>query len=289
MDLLDRLLAHDVWTTRRLLELCRDLGDDTLDREFDVGHRSLRATFDHVVHNVEVWSALMTGEPIEPEADRSVDGLLARLDVASRRLARVARDVRDRRAWDERWVDHLDDPPREKPYGTAIAHVLTHSMHHRDQLLYLMRLSGARDLPEGDVFSWERATRPVVDLVTRFARALDGEDYPTVRRLLHDDCEYVCRGETHRGPEAIVESYRSNGDAGRSEFESIVYESTVRGVDERTAVVRFVDHLERAGERFTFESEQVVDAEGDRIVRIEHVDLPGRCEALEAFRNRTNR
>jgi len=28
-------------------------------------------------------------------------------------------------------------------------------MHHRAQLLYLLRLSGVDSLPEGDVFSWE--------------------------------------------------------------------------------------------------------------------------------------
>ncbi|MCA9007923.1 MAG: hypothetical protein KDA70_21820, partial [Planctomycetaceae bacterium] len=58
-------------------------------------------------------------------------------------------------AWDEVGLDVLDDPPREKTFGTALAHIITHSMHHRAQLLYLLRLSGVESLPEGDVFSWE--------------------------------------------------------------------------------------------------------------------------------------
>jgi uncharacterized damage-inducible protein DinB len=49
----------------------------------------------------------------------------------------------------------LDNPPREKSYGTSLAHIITHSMHHRAQVLYMLRLSGVRNLPEGDVFSWE--------------------------------------------------------------------------------------------------------------------------------------
>jgi uncharacterized damage-inducible protein DinB len=155
MDLLDRLLGHDAWTTRQLLDLCAPLTDEQLDGEFDIGHRTLRATFDHLVYNMEVWSALMAGETPERPTDRTIPGLIARFDVAAARLQRVARSVADRNAWDEKWLDHLDDPPREKTYGTAIAHLITHSMHHRAQLLYLLRLTGIGPLPEGDVFSWE--------------------------------------------------------------------------------------------------------------------------------------
>ncbi|HBL44460.1 MAG TPA: damage-inducible protein DinB, partial [Planctomycetaceae bacterium] len=39
--------------------------------------------------------------------------------------------------------------------GTGLAHIITHSMHHRAQLLYLLRLSGVESLPEGNVFTWE--------------------------------------------------------------------------------------------------------------------------------------
>jgi uncharacterized damage-inducible protein DinB len=159
MDLLDRLLGHDAWTTRNLLEIAAPLTDAQLDRPFEIGHRTLRATFIHIVGNLEVWSALMAGLPIERPTDTSIPGLIRRLDDAAARLRSVARSVADRDGWDERWIDHLDKPPREKTYGAAVAHVITHSMHHRAQVLYLLRLSGVANLPEGDVFSWEnRAT-----------------------------------------------------------------------------------------------------------------------------------
>jgi uncharacterized damage-inducible protein DinB len=157
MDLLDRLLGHDAWTTRQLLLRCRDLTDEQLDRDFDIGHRTVRATFQHVIRNVEVWSDLMADQPVRanqgarPEG-RSVSALLVRLDRAAADLALVARPVAQRGGWDERWVDRLDSPPKEKTYGGAIAHVIT---HHRAQLLYLLRRLGVRDLLEGDVLSWE--------------------------------------------------------------------------------------------------------------------------------------
>jgi len=164
MDLLDRLLGHDTWTTRQLLRCCRGLTDAELDREFDIGHRTVRATLLHIIRNVEVWSDLMGGQPVraDPGAGpqgRSVSALIARLDRAAADLASVARAVARRGGWDERWVDTLDSPPAEKTYGGGVAHIITHSMHHRSQLLYMLRRLGVEGLPEGDVLSWERQAR----------------------------------------------------------------------------------------------------------------------------------
>jgi uncharacterized damage-inducible protein DinB len=157
MDLLDRLLGHDAWTTRQLLDRCSNLFDMQLDREFDFAHRTVRATFEHIIRNMEVWSDLMDGKPVDwPTAHRcTIAEFTDRLNLAAANLARVARDVARRNAWDECWLDTSDDPPTEKTYGAAIAHILTHSMHHRAQLLYMLRLLDISPLPEGDVFSWE--------------------------------------------------------------------------------------------------------------------------------------
>ncbi len=164
MDLLDRLLDHDSWTTRQLLDGCSRLSDEQLDRKFDIGHRSVRATLLHIIFNMEVWSALMAGEAMSgaaaPDNRVSVPEFKTRLDVAAERLARVAKGVSARSAWDECWLDVLDEPPTRKSYGGAIAHAITHSMHHRSQLLYMLRQLGCEDLPEGDVLSWEHRRKP---------------------------------------------------------------------------------------------------------------------------------
>lgn len=157
MDFLDRLLRHDAWTTKAILEICATLSDEQLDREFDIGHRTVRATLHHIIDNMEVWSSLMQEAKIERATDKTIPGMLRRLDHAQSQLDSVARTIADKNAWDDVWTDYLDDPPRQKRFGTALAHVVTHSMHHRAQLLYMLRLSGLDSLPEGDVFSWESA------------------------------------------------------------------------------------------------------------------------------------
>jgi uncharacterized damage-inducible protein DinB len=164
MDLLDRLLGHDAWTTARLLELARPLPDAQLDHEFDLAHRTVRATCDHVVRNVEAWTDLLAGVPIRqrPEGPPSIAGLAARHATAAAEFAALARAVAGRHAWDERWLDVADDPPAEKSYGGAIAHVITHSMHHRAQLIHMLKQLGVADVPEGDVLGWEQQLRLVL-------------------------------------------------------------------------------------------------------------------------------
>ena len=162
MDLIDRLLGHDAFTTGLLLDIAEGLSDEQLDRAFDIGPGTVRATLAHVIYNTEVWSALMAGAglPAErPGAGVSIASIRERHERASAVLASVGADTAARDAWDETWTDVLDDPPREKTYGGALGHVLTHSMHHRAQLLNMLRRLGVRDLPEGDLLSWERAAR----------------------------------------------------------------------------------------------------------------------------------
>jgi len=156
MDLFDRLLGHDAWTTRLLLDRCRELTDAQLDQDIDIGHRTVRRTFDHLIWNMQAWGNEMAGLPMGERGGDSLDELIARLDAAAAHLAATARNIADRGAWDETWAPPNDGPPVERTYGGTIAHVLTHSMHHRAQVLYMLRVLGLGDLPEGDVLSWER-------------------------------------------------------------------------------------------------------------------------------------
>ena len=157
MDLLDRLLEHDAWTTRVLLNRCESLPDEQLDQTFEIGHRTIRETFRHIIFNVDVWSRLMSGEKVTLEkTPLGISDLMVRLEDASSRLSHIAHAVSARGGWDEEWTDVLDAPPTRKTFGSGIAHIVTHSMHHRAQLLFMLRQLGMQNLPEGDVFSWEK-------------------------------------------------------------------------------------------------------------------------------------
>lgn len=155
MDLLDRLLGHDSWSTRQLLLACQTLPDELLDREFEIDHRSLRATFEHMIANMETWTDLICERPVPERSGYSIAQLLQRHSVISREFAQVARTVaRDQRT-DDCFIDTLDAPPQRKTFGGAIGHVITHNMHHRAQLMFLMEKVGITEHIEGDLLTWE--------------------------------------------------------------------------------------------------------------------------------------
>jgi uncharacterized damage-inducible protein DinB len=155
MDLLDRLLGHDLWTTRQLLLACQSLPDELLDKEFEIDHKSLRETFLHMIANMEVWTDLIYERPVQQKAGSTIPELIDRLDKTGQYFAGFARDIAREGKYDEFFLDVLDQPPTKKTYGGAIGHVLTHDMHHRAQIMFLMEKVGLEDHIEGDLLSWE--------------------------------------------------------------------------------------------------------------------------------------
>lgn len=167
MDLQYILLGHDHTSTSTVLALSRDLSDAELDREFDLGLRTLRRTLVHLIGNIEVWSALMAGElptrhPAEPAP--SIDVLKERFEAAHAHFRQVAEWVQRTDRSNTAFVDVLDDPPRHKSLGAGIAHLITHSMLHRSEALHILQRLGVPNLPEGDVLSWENVIRRVMNL-----------------------------------------------------------------------------------------------------------------------------
>jgi uncharacterized damage-inducible protein DinB len=164
MDILERLLGHDAWTTRQVLLLCQGLSDEQLDRDFDIGHRTLRATWVHLIGNVQVWTTLMAEQPVprtgkEPAWAASPAMLLATWEVAMAEFTELARRLAADGRLDDSYTDTLDNPPRRKTFGGTIAHLLTHDMHHRGEILHILQRLGVPGLPEGDVLGWEEAMR----------------------------------------------------------------------------------------------------------------------------------
>ena len=157
MDLLDRLLGHDAWTTGTLFELAKGLSDEQLDRKFDLGQKTLRNTIEHVVRNIEGWTDLMNEGPIRPRPkdDLSLAELRRRYDIAVVDFGKTARSLRDKNKLDDKYVDTLGQPPRPKSFGGTILHVLTHNHSHRTEMLHMMERLGVKNLIEGDVLGWE--------------------------------------------------------------------------------------------------------------------------------------
>ena len=153
MDLLDRLLEHDHWATAQLLDLSRGLTDARLDREFDIGHRTLRATFEHTISNVGFWTALMAGQPVDPPRDdRSLAALIEGHERSYGAFATLSRRFRDEQRLEETYVDHF---AARKSFGGTVIHVVLHNAEHRTEALHILERLGVPDLPEVDHGLWD--------------------------------------------------------------------------------------------------------------------------------------
>lgn len=159
LDLLDRLLDHDEWTTGRVLAAAQTLSEAQLDQVFDLGHSSFRRTALHMVGNIEVWTDLLEGRPARsmPAATPTLPELHQRFDLAYHAFAQTARAARDAGRLNDLYWDVLDRPPQQKSVAGTLLHVITHNHMHRAELLHLLERLGVPDLIEGDVLSWEAA------------------------------------------------------------------------------------------------------------------------------------
>ncbi len=115
MDILDRLLLHDADTTRHLLLLCRDLNDEQLDCYFDLGQQTLRETFSHMISNMEAWTDLLYERPQTLPLDsglgqRSISGLLERLERVAPQFAAIARKLQAEGRLDDSYEDLISQP-----------------------------------------------------------------------------------------------------------------------------------------------------------------------------------
>jgi uncharacterized damage-inducible protein DinB len=165
MDTLDRLIEHDAWTTRQLLMLCHDHVDEaSFTHTFEMGPGSLRDTFAHTIGTMEYWAERISDSPEKSlSCDRMVGQpmtpgtLLSRLDQAAIRLRRVAEDVRDSGRLDEMMLVFFEGGSYTFTRGIALVHVCTHGMHHRAQIINMLRQLGIDHGIEGDAISWEHA------------------------------------------------------------------------------------------------------------------------------------
>ena len=159
MDLLHLLLDHDHWATRQLLDASGVLTDTQMDQEFDIGHRTLRETFGHIVFNVQFWTAFLNGRPTDGEYsadvqpdDRSLAALIDHHERSYAAFAGIARRVREENRLDEIYVDHYDV---RKSYGGTILMVVEHNVEHRTEALHILERLDVPDLPEVDLGVWD--------------------------------------------------------------------------------------------------------------------------------------
>jgi AraC-like DNA-binding protein len=174
------LVHHDVDDVRTLVELAKALDPAEYTRERLPGltllhwagpEGSIAALLNRCVGTYEIWLASVDGadHPGRLSDDADPVALAARLDAVAPRWLAFVRDVERRRAWGDRLVDALCDPPESFVLAGVLAHVLTYSAQRRGLARALLRQAGVAVGDEagppdperdGDPIEWLRRNAP---------------------------------------------------------------------------------------------------------------------------------
>ncbi len=164
MDLSDRMVKHDTWLTRRLIEVAGELPDDALDEPVRLTPRtpafadpapSIRAMLDRLVYTKEMWSAAIAGRAFTRDEDTSLCGLKRRLEGAGGEFTQLVRSIRERNAWDSAFVDATCNPPESFTFGGAVAHALSWDAFRRQIVAATLQERGLESV-SADPLDWER-------------------------------------------------------------------------------------------------------------------------------------
>ncbi len=168
MNLTNRLLDHDLWLTRQLLEKATTLSDVQLDAPlakpehpvpFDQIEQTLRDVLQRLVFTKEVWVAAVLGRKLPEQQDNSAVGLRKRMAAAFGEFRALVERVEAENLWDADFVDLICEPPERFTYGGMIAHVITFSAYRRTVAIQALARLGITDLGYGDPILWEEALR----------------------------------------------------------------------------------------------------------------------------------
>ena len=173
MDLFDRFAGNDSWHTRRLLEYASALTEEQLDQPLPTvvellpwreSNRTLRQLLENIIFTKEVWAAALSGAEMDmngpPQAQRSPQAMIKRLEKTDAELQRIFSDIRTRSAWDDTFVDALCEPAETFTFGGVFAHIITFHAHRRLMALSALRQLGVQTEGFGDPMEFEESVAP---------------------------------------------------------------------------------------------------------------------------------
>ncbi|HEV7640384.1 MAG TPA: AraC family transcriptional regulator, partial [Gaiellaceae bacterium] len=162
MELLTRMVEHNVWLVGEMIERAKDLSDGVLDAPIELSVEdlddkpTLRSQLSRLVGQMAMWNAAIDGRPydFDLEHDETIADLRARLAMEGPTFLAHVRRIVDEGRLDETFVDAICDPPEVFTYGGMIAHVLTFAAHRRTLICGALIDAGVTDLGAGDPMRW---------------------------------------------------------------------------------------------------------------------------------------
>lgn len=153
-DAIAILLAHCRSADEDLLAALRDLTREQLDRSFEMGPGSIRATFEHNLGALRGWADVYANRPRRAWLPDEGPFTIEQLETLTAELHDDWADIADKFQLGEVIERPRGDSTRRFTRAHILVHVTTHSMHHRAQMINMLRHAGVEKLPTGSVMTW---------------------------------------------------------------------------------------------------------------------------------------
>lgn len=167
--LIDVLFTYDRWATRRVLEECRNLTQEQLQRPLGLGHATIECTLAHLIGSMIFFADRLNRSRPRPRPDhdnifRTPEELINLFDTANRELLDALANTIDSHSLTDilNWTDDDTgniDPLDQIPYAVALAQMIDHNIHHRTQVTDMLTLLGIDKPMDWHPFEWDEATR----------------------------------------------------------------------------------------------------------------------------------
>lgn len=162
MDLLIRMIEHNIWLVGEMLGRAESLTDDVLDAPIELSvedlddEPTLRSQLARLVGQLEMWNAAISGQDYDftSEEGQSVTCLRRRLTECGPTFVENVRTIVREDRLDEIFLNAVCAPPDAFTYGGMIAHVLTFAAHRRTLVCGALIDAGVTDLGAGDPKYW---------------------------------------------------------------------------------------------------------------------------------------
>lgn len=139
--LVTRMFKYHDWANAKVLGFVSGLGDDDLDREFDMGLGSIRKTFLHLFDAENWWLKTWTTGPNpfpRSDAATSISDLSDNWQGVAKERDDFVATIDESSA--QRVIEILAGGPATRfRVGESAVHLATHGVHHRAQLINMCR------------------------------------------------------------------------------------------------------------------------------------------------------
>lgn len=156
--IIDNYLNYNLWANKTLLDLINDNYKSMLDSEVNSSFKSLRKTIYHIWDAEYAWKKRIEGESISDFLSKTFSEKtdLNLFIENSKMFKELIVAMQQNQLENKIKYNNIKGEPFENSVSEIVHHCMNHSTFHRGQIISILRILGADNLPSTDFVTWLR-------------------------------------------------------------------------------------------------------------------------------------